>query len=182
MKPLFTTSRTHVYVTPLTESQPRRRSRADETAAIARLITIIFGSEARYTHLPSGAPVLSGLDNPPSISATHGASLAAVAASSLPTVGIDIEMWRPQLLRVAPRFVTDADTLHAMSQPERLLKLWTAKEAVYKAAHTPGLSLTDIAVDPTGAVACGRHYTLTFHPLGNAMIALAEPSGHAQSL
>lgn len=112
-------------------------SRADaERRAVRRLVDHAFGCEAQIGHLPSGAPYIIGSDI--SISLSHSRSHAAIALSPSHTVGVDVEEQRPQLARVAPRVLSD-DELAQYSSPELLLRAWTLKEALYKAALTPGL-------------------------------------------
>lgn len=184
MKPLLQTPHTRLFSLPIPSfitEDSRHPTRSEETATVARLISLILGPDVTYTHNPDGSPRLIGAPDVISISVSHGAGHAIVALSTLPSVGADIERWRPQLLRVAPRFVSTADTLQAPSPQERLLRLWTAKEAIYKAALTPGLPLLDICVsDSCASIPDGHSFSLTFIPLPGAMIALAEPPAEAK--
>lgn len=144
-----------------------------ELRASARLITEAFGPDAKLDHTENGAPFIA--DRPETaISLSHCESYCALALGhSDAAIGIDIEIPRRQLLRVAPRFLApseiSATELHSIEQAglSFLLKLWTIKEAVYKAALTPGLGLAEIvtADDFTHATARGKKYATDFHSL-----------------
>lgn len=102
-------------------------------------------------HFQTGAPFVYGL--PARISVTHTSHLLAIA--SLPktpdadlsyfnprtAMGIDAEaLDRDQVLKVRDRFLSDEEK--SIIPADSLLKniqAWTAKEALYKAAMTPGL-------------------------------------------
>lgn len=83
------------------------------------------------------------------ISVTHCRSLAAMALSHISEIGIDAEVWRPQLHRVAHKYLAPSELSKWATTPRLLLLAWTIKEAVYKAARTPGLPLHSITLpDP----------------------------------
>jgi 4'-phosphopantetheinyl transferase len=89
-----------------------------------------WNAEVRYT--PKGAPVLA--DGSFNISFSHTGAFAAVIVSAENRVGIDIELLRDRVLRVAGRFLTP-DELARTNEPYRLEKTyvhWSAKEALYK--------------------------------------------------
>lgn len=102
-------------------------------------------------HLPDGAPILR--NEPVRISLTHTGHLLAVASlpptpdialasfNPLTALGIDAEDWqRSQVLKVRERFLNDSELQCIASDdlPSHIVA-WTAKEALYKAALTPGL-------------------------------------------
>lgn len=150
---------------------PRERERATVASMIGRLAPGLT-----LDHLPSGAPLLTGAPDAPAISISHGGGMAAVAIGPrTPAFGIDIEAPRVQLRRVAPRFLSPDEIDLAGTDITTLLLFWTAKEAVYKAALTPGLPLTAIAVDLTASTAraCGKTYSLTRHGIDALMLCLA---------
>lgn len=107
--------------------------REAERAAIASLLNDALGPGATLSHRPDGSPAIniSGIK----ISISHCRTCAVIALSDKP-VGIDVETDRAQLARVAPR-VLSPDELTCYS--DSLVKAWTLKEALYKAALTPGL-------------------------------------------
>ena len=104
-------------------------------------------------HFPDGAPFLFGV--PSRISITHTDHLYAVATlpktpeadlacfSPRTALGIDAEpLNREQVKRIRERFLSEEEfALAPADNLERLIIAWTAKEALYKAAMTPGLDL-----------------------------------------
>ena len=92
-------------------------------------------SDAEIGHLPSGAPVICGADRLATISISH----------SRRPIGVDTEAANRtrQLLRVAPRFLAPSQQCWA-TDPDLLLRAWTIKEAIYKAAAIAGWPLTEI--------------------------------------
>lgn len=91
----------------------------------------------RIRHNADGAPELEGSDE--AISISHSRTHIAIALGGAAPLGIDIETPRAQLRAVAPR-VLSADELRVYgTAPDGLLRAWTLKEALYKAALTPGL-------------------------------------------
>ncbi|MDE6267927.1 MAG: 4'-phosphopantetheinyl transferase superfamily protein [Muribaculaceae bacterium] len=90
------------------------------------------------SHLPSGAPFIPS--HPELfLSVSHSAMHVAVAVSASRPVGIDIERWRPSLLKVARRFLSDSEFPNFSSFPRSLLTAWTIKEATFKLLNSPGL-------------------------------------------
>ncbi|MCC8036627.1 MAG: 4'-phosphopantetheinyl transferase superfamily protein [Bacteroidales bacterium] len=138
-----------------------------EIEARNSLIKEAFGHDAQLLHDEHGSPSIQGF--PGYISISHSRQAVALAIAHHP-IGIDIEEARnEQLERVRERFATPAD-----SPTLSLLQQWTAKEAVFKAAGTPGLPLTDITVTPTSATTPdGRVYTLSWHQIGSNLLCLA---------
>ena len=136
-----------------------------EKIAVDKLVKRAFGPGARKYNMPSGAPAIEGANTPFSIShcRTHA---ALVAGHGCAAIGADIEIFRPTLRRVVHKFLTEAER-HAYCTDEALLQAWTLKEAVYKAALTPGLALAEIHLPPLAeareggsVVARGVPYTI----------------------
>lgn len=146
-----------LYSTPIPPCS-RSERRGLERIAVATLVRQAFGPEAVLTHDSNGAPHVAGLRDL-FFSLTHCVDSCMMVVTGDGPVGIDTEVWRPQLLRVAPRFVSPGEAPGLT--PPRLLKLWTAKEAVYKAALTPGLGLTEIVTSPDCRMA--RVRDMKFH-------------------
>lgn len=134
--------------------------RESERYAAISLIAKALGNRARLDHDEEGRPLVKGCDFEGMISISHCADrcLLAVTREKDVSIGIDTETWREQLLRVAPRFMTPAEVA-AYDSPALLLLAWTTKEAVYKAARTPGLALQEILL-PLPAPD-GKEFTVT---------------------
>lgn len=175
-----------IHITPIpTESDlPRRRQ---ELSATETLITEAFGPTATLGHTTEGAPYLTDSPTTPlSISHSENNCILAVGLSPYINIGVDIETPRQQLLRIAERFLCEQESRivrNISDENERLrtlLEFWTAKEAVYKAALTPGLGLKEISVSPdlSEATARGIKFNLHRHPLltgEEITVALRQP-------
>ncbi len=107
--------------------------REAEKSAVAQMISEIFGPDIRLEHNDDGSPYVDIPDI--EISISHCRTCAVLATGRSP-LGVDVETDRAQLARVAPRVLSPAE-LDVYSQ--RLVEAWTLKEALYKAAKTPGL-------------------------------------------
>lgn len=130
------------------EAAASTRRRA-EIAATYRIISDIFGTDTLIGHDMTGAPYMEGYPCG-HISISHCTDMVVVAVNPNKTIGIDIELWRPKLRNVTERFLTD-DEKRRITSPGELLQAWTVKEAVYKAAMTPGLPLHDIHLPAPGS-------------------------------
>ena len=72
------------------------------------------------------------------ISISHARGYAAIGVATVP-IGVDVEYLREQVQSIKTKFVhTSEDFARSTSE---LIQLWTAKEAVYKAAEIPGINL-----------------------------------------
>lgn len=172
MSEFISTAYCQLYLCPIPDGAGSRRDR--EQAAVRELIAEAFGPDTLLGHTPEGAPFIVGQpDTKISISHSGTVCLLAVGHSPYINIGVDIESPRRQLLKVAPRILSTTEKQLADAAPDEdsllqlLLKLWTAKEAVYKAALSLGLSLAEIAVAPTftSATARGTEFSLTFRSL-----------------
>lgn len=155
-----------LHITAIEENAPSRR--AAEKEAEGLLLAAALGEGTQTGHSKEGAPFIKGREEL-KISLSHSKRLCLLAIGKGNTpIGVDIENPRAQLLRVRDRFLSasEAAVLDATATPSdimaRLTRLWTVKEAVYKAALTPGLSLNEIetAPDMLSATARGKVYRL----------------------
>ncbi|MCI8998969.1 MAG: 4'-phosphopantetheinyl transferase superfamily protein [Muribaculaceae bacterium] len=177
---------THPYLLFTTEisgdTSISRRER--EHTAVNSLLREAFGRDIEVAHTQDGAPYLEAHPDT-HISISHGIDTCVLAVSSEP-IGVDIETAREQLKRVAHKFLTPQEHARWSTLADEtegmlfLLMAWTAKEAVFKAALTPGLVLSEIAIDSdfTTAESRGKHYTLTYPTVSSRRaIAIAFPTG-----
>lgn len=168
-------------ITKIDAATQKDNRRQAEREAVARLATEAFGCNTDIAHYNSGAPYIEGNEKI-SVTVSHCRDFACLAFSNTATVGVDAECWRPQLRRVAARVLSEAE-LQAYSTDGLLLRAWTLKEALYKAALTPGLDFRrDIALPlpPGGKVAevCRHRYeTVACIESGDSVITLVKKSG-----
>ena len=83
-----------------------------------------------------------------SISHTDGYSAVVVSDYK---IGVDVEIYKDKIIRIASKFVHPAEDFVNKSKNHLkiLTRLWTIKEAIYKAFGTPGIRFSkDIQVDP----------------------------------
>lgn len=78
------------------------------------------------------------------ISITHSYHFTAIIISDV-AVGIDIEMQREKIMRIAPKFIDyEAGYLSQIAEPvKELTVIWGAKESMYKLYGTKGLAFKD---------------------------------------
>lgn len=138
-----------VWLTEIPAEPAELSLRRRERIAIEALIFEAFGEVLPLDHLPNGAPALPVAA---SISISHCNGLAALSVGPEGTrIGIDIETLRPQLQRVAPKFLSPAEMELYNKDLESLTAAWTLTEAAYKAAGIAGLELcTDIRLPLAG--------------------------------
>lgn len=76
------------------------------------------------------------------ISITHSYIFSAIIISDI-EVGIDIEMQRPKILKIARKF-TPIEEYRTLANEDALMRkltmVWGAKESLYKSFATPGIS------------------------------------------
>ena len=119
-----------------------------EQAAKMAIVAEVFGP-LELCHRADGSPFIPG--SGASISVSHCQTLVVLAADRLRrNIGIDCETSSrgAQLGRVAAKFLSPAQSLAWGTDEKHLPRAWTLKEAFYKAARIPGLSLADIPLPP----------------------------------
>lgn len=141
-----------IYAAPLSPPMPGSRHDLEAERALVRsLIAEAYAPAAAptLTHHPSGAPALEATTA--SISITHSRAMAAVAIDPKGRpLGIDTDTTdRTRTLhRVAQRYLSAAQMVEWAASPHLLLLAWTLKEALYKAALTPGVELSELPLPP----------------------------------
>ncbi|MBD3725181.1 MAG: 4'-phosphopantetheinyl transferase superfamily protein [Flavobacteriaceae bacterium] len=76
------------------------------------------------------------------ISISHSFDFSCICISSDKIVGIDIEIVKPKILKIAPRFM-DISHLENLSEVEKIQKatvIWGAKESIFKIKNEKGIS------------------------------------------
>ena len=103
------------------------------------------------------------------ISITHSHHFAAIIISD-ETVGIDMELQREKIIRIADKFV-DSEFKYLNSEPieeyiQKLTVIWGAKEAIFKIRNEKGISFKNhIQVSPFSLDEKQTHATLLFENL-----------------
>jgi phosphopantetheinyl transferase len=109
----------------------------------------------------NGKPYLQGV--PFHFSFSHCKGYAAVAVSDTDPIGIDIEMIHPRILKVAHKFLNEAEKaklvgLDEADQLKRMAFFWAAKEAMYKQHEQLGIdfakdfNVLNLAANDSGVV------------------------------
>lgn len=97
-----------------------------------RLLNELFDKDfPLIQHLDSGQPFIEFSDR--FISISHSQKYVVLMASS-EKCGVDIQCWKPNIAKGLGLFINDKDQLsdNAKSDIDTLLKIWCAKEALYK--------------------------------------------------
>lgn len=166
----------------------------DKSAHVWRLMALqIYGENGedeyrRIGHFENGAPFLCGETS--RISISHSGHLLVVATlprtpeaalsefSTRTALGIDTERSdREQVLKVRERFLNPAEMAMIPSDDiEANVRAWTAKEALYKAALTPGIDFRDnlriLELQPFAAPVALREQPP--QPVGKGQIVMPE--------
>ena len=131
------------------KTQLRLNSMKSEMHQRAFLSVRMLLHEAGYTDFDLhydefGKPYL---DNHFHISITHSHNFAAIIISE-ETVGIDMELQREKIIRIADKFVnpTELNRLQRFDTEDYIKKLtvkWGAKEAIFKIRNEKGISFKD---------------------------------------
>lgn len=159
---------------------PRGGRHIAERECVNAVLREVFGEGAALEHDVHGAPYLP--EHTVNLSVSHGAGMAVVAVNPNSRIGVDVECVRDSLLRTAHKFLSDEEYPVYSVSPLSLLRAWTSKEAVFKAAGRPHLTVADIVLPPAldaGAVKCrlGCHVEEMFHFThlcsGDVMLTLA---------
>ena len=142
----FTIDTAEIYITRFTPEEEAAGQIGAQRLAVARLLLYALGRDTAVMHRDDGSPYIDGIGREVSIS--HCKGYAVVGLYDGARFGIDIERPRATLQRVTRKFLS-ADEMKRLRITEELLRAWTIKEALYKAAAAPGISLADGLVLPT---------------------------------
>lgn len=159
------------------EATTRGSRRQAERQAVGRLLRHVFGNGAQLSHDESGAPSVDTY--PGHISISHTPRLAFLAVDPFCPIGIDAELWRYTLPKLAPRFMSRRELAVYGATPELMLRAWTTKEAAFKALGIPQLVVSDIILpdDADAAVMTAAGRTLSLHfisPVEGHTVTLAR--------
>jgi 4'-phosphopantetheinyl transferase len=113
-----------------------------EKAGTQFLLSRMLGNdkvEIIYTN--ENKPQLKG--RPEHISISHSHDKLAIIVNEKECTGVDIELIRDKVLRVTHKFLNDSELDWAGQNVERLIMLWGAKEALYKAYGLKGIDFRE---------------------------------------
>lgn len=133
----------------------KSEKRAREFVATRVLRTMIFGKEPIYYNA-IGAPLIQSEGY---ISISHAESVVGLAFCKHFPVGLDLEPFRSKVLRVAHKFLSEEEKQCFDTQSIfDMIKVWSAKEALYKLAERKGIIFSDeLLVKPiSGELWAGR--------------------------
>lgn len=126
------------------ELQKRPALQKQKQFLAARMLLMhMLGKRNPIHYLPDGRPFIPG--SPLQVSVSHSGNYAAVAASDLKPVGVDIEVFpRKSLVKAKDYFLNDKEQQVTAGDPvEKLHVYWSAKEALFKYAGDAQLNLKD---------------------------------------
>lgn len=163
-----------VYVTRFTADELAMSQADAQKKAVSRLLSHLFGQGVELCHRPDGSPFLEGCER--EISISHCRGYAALAAGSRKRIGVDIETPRATLRRVIPKFLSSEESVRITADDD-LLRAWTVKEALYKAAGVPGVDFANDVTLPVGDGSVGSVNAVSFNvasvTLGQACLSVA---------
>ncbi|MDR1809250.1 MAG: 4'-phosphopantetheinyl transferase superfamily protein [Prevotella sp.] len=140
-----------------------------ERLAVRVLLKYLTGEEKRIYYHPSGRPLLKTKKLNISISHTRG--YVAVALSEKQFVGIDIQYITKKIKNIRSCFVSEAEYINPDNELLHLLLHWSAKETLYKALKTPGVSLLrEICVKPFEPEASGSFSAIAKPDANNPLV------------
>ncbi len=167
---------TDVYVTPFTAEEEEAGQLTAQKMAVRRLLINAFGKDAELRHHADGAPYIEGCGR--WISLSHCRGYAALATGGSARIGVDIETPRATLRRVTRKYLSDEEMRFTVTDTD-LLRAWTIKEALYKAAGIVGVDFArgvtlPLPGESTGKVAHQR-FLVESTRAGNACLTVAVP-------
>lgn len=120
-----------------------------EFLALRQLLLSFFGENQIIFYNSNGKPFLKNSNIPISFSHTNG--FAGILIGAKEAVGLDLEVKRENILKIAPRFMNDQESasLSPHYHAEHLLFYWGAKEAIVKIEDDKKLNFKrSIAITP----------------------------------
>ena len=150
--------------------------RQKEWLCVRLLLKCLVGADVRIGYESTGSPFLINSDK--QISISHSGELVAIVLSD-ERVGMDVQIISDKPLNLKSRFLSD-DEIHMMGQELDALtavKLWCAKEAVYKflsIPETPLIGGIHLQQNEGKIIEVNHGLNLYFKCYGKAVFALAS--------
>lgn len=102
-----------------------------EKAGTRHLLKNLLKNQAFFlAYTAENKPFLEGRTEHISISHSH--DKLAIIINTKENTGIDIELIRDKVRNIQQKFLSEQELLFANNEPEKLITLWAAKEAMYK--------------------------------------------------
>jgi phosphopantetheinyl transferase (holo-ACP synthase) len=138
----------------------------------------VLGSNVQIAYKSSGTPFL--INSNKHISISHSGTLVAIALSN-EKVGIDLQIISDKPLKIKSRFLSNAEIQMMGGQLDALtaVKLWCAKEAVYKFLSIPETPLIGgimLQQNEENIVEQNHCLNISFKIIDNAVLAIAYKS------
>ena len=152
--------------------------RQKEWLGVRLLLKHVLGSIVQIAYKSSGAPFL--INSNKHISISHSGTLVAIALSN-EKVGIDLQIISDKPLKIKSRFLSNAEIQMMGGQLDALtaVKLWCAKEAVYKFLSIPETPLIGgimLQQNEENIVEQNHSLNISFKIIDNAVLAIAFKS------
>jgi phosphopantetheinyl transferase len=152
--------------------------RQKEWLGVRLLLKHVLGSNVQIAYKSSGAPFL--INSNKHISISHSGMLVAIALSN-EKVGIDLQIISDKPLKIKSRFLSNAEIQMMGGQLDALtaVKLWCAKEAVYKFLSIPETPLIGgimLQQNEENIVEQNHGLNISFKIIDNAVLAIAYKS------
>lgn len=164
----------------ITKVQQRFKSskRQKEWLGVRLLLKHLLGSNVQIAYKSSGAPFL--INSNKHISISHSGTLVAIALNN-EKVGIDLQIISDKPLKIKSRFLSNAEIQMMGGQLDALtaVKLWCAKEAVYKFLSIPETPLIGgimLQQNEENIVEQNHGLNISFKIIDNAVLAIAFKS------
>jgi 4'-phosphopantetheinyl transferase len=104
---------------------------AEKKGAQFLLASMLNDPAVSISYTEANRPFLEGRKEHISISHSH--DRLAIALNKSQSTGIDIELLRDKVLHIAHKFVNEEESAFTEGNIEKLITVWAAKEALYKA-------------------------------------------------
>lgn len=152
--------------------------RQKEWLGVRLLLKHVLGSNVQIAYKSSGAPFL--INSNKHISISHSGTLVAITLSN-EKVGIDLQIISDKPLKIKSRFLSNAEIQMMGGQLDALtaVKLWCAKEAVYKFLSIPETPLIGgimLQQNEENIVEQNHGLNISFKIIDNAVLAIAFKS------
>ena len=152
--------------------------RQKEWLGVRLLLKHVLGSNVQIAYKSSEAPFL--INSNKHISISHSGTLVAIALSN-EKVGIDLQIISDKPLKIKSRFLSNAEIQMMGGQLDALtaMKLWCAKEAVYKFLSIPETPLIGgimLQQNEENIVEQNHCLNISFKIIDNAVLAIAFKS------